>query len=458
MLIAVHYETDLNHCRTMKKSKTIATLIALSAVMAAIQPCRAAETGGARTETITLDEALRLTREHNPRARQATEEVTAAEARVTEGRSGFFPHVSAKAGYRYINPTPEMDFGGTMFKFAPNDNYDARVTAEMMLFDFGRTGRTVDIALSGKNAAGIRRDITVRDLSLATVRAFYSVLFLQEAVKVQDKELTALQQNLDHMQKRYKEGAATRFDLLTTQVRLSAAGNRKIDLKSQLDNQEISLRRLCGLKDEAALKLIGAFDVSPTNLDAAKLRITAMEERPEILLARENVRAASYKKSLAAKEGMPKIMGSASWARTNGYVPDIDVIRPNVSAGVELQVPIFTGFRTSASTREAAAVMRASDQARLDTEELTQAEVKQSLNALHTSVEKIGTTTLQVSQADLAAQHARVRYQNGLATTLDLLNAENALAEAELAHLQARYEYVLNAYDVRRASGDLISH
>jgi len=443
----------------MKKSKTIATLIVLTSVLASTQPCRAADAGTALTGPITLDEALRLTREHNPRAKQAAEEVKAAEERVTVGRSGFFPQVSARAGYRYINPVPEMSLlGGPTFKFAPNDNYDARVTAEMMLFDFGRTGRTVDLALSGKNAAGIRRDITVRDLSLATVRAFYSVLFLQEAVKVQDKELAALQQNLDHMQKRYKEGAATRFDLLTTQVRLSAAGNRKIDLQTQLDNQQISLRRLCGLNNEATLRLSGAFVVSATDMSAAKLLAAAMDGRPENMLARENVRAASYRKSLAAKEGLPKIVGSASWATTNGYVPDIDVIRPNVAAGVELQVPIFTGFRTSASTREAAAMVRASEQERIDTEELSKAELKQSVNELRTSIEKIGTTTLQVSQADLAARQARVRHQNGLATTLDLLDAETALAEAELAHLQARYEYVLNSYNVRRAAGDLISH
>jgi outer membrane protein len=101
-------------------------------------------------------------------------------------------------------------------------------------------------------------------------------------------------------------------------------------------------------------------------------------------------------------------------------------------------------------------MMRSAEQERIDTEDLVQAEVRQSVNSLKTSMEKIETTRLQVSQADLAAQHARTRHQNGLATTLDLLDAENSLAEAELAHLQARYEYVLNAYSVRRAAGDLI--
>jgi outer membrane protein len=442
----------------MKKSNSRATLVVLAAAMALSRPCLAADAAVSPATQITLDEALRLTREHNPRALQATEEVRAAEAKVTESRSGWFPQVSAKAGYTYIDPVSELNFGGAMMQFMPNNNYDAKFTAEMMLFDFGRTGRQVDIARSGKNSAGIRRDLTLRDLSLATVRTFYSVLFLQEAVRVQDKEIAALGQNLDHMQKRYHEGAATRFDMLTTQVRLASAGNRKIDLQNQLRNQEITLRRLCGLTGEAPLSLKGSFDVAAEDADTEKMTAAALDQRPEIILSRENARAATFRKSLAAKEGMPKIMGAASWGTANGYQPDIKEMRTNLAAGVQLQVPIFTGFRTSSSTSEATAMMHAAEQARIDTEEQARAEVKQSVNSLRTSRQKIETTALQVSQAELAAQHARARHQNGLGTTLDLLDAESALAQAELSHLQARYEYVLNSYDVRRASGDLISH
>ena len=440
----------------MKKRNSRAALIAITALISLSGPGMAAEASGARTAPITLDEAIRLTREQNPRALQANEEVRAADAKVTESRSAWFPQVSAKAGYTYLDPVSEMSIGGPVMQFMPHDNYSAKFTAEMMLFDFGRTGSRVDLAKSGRASAGVARDLTVRDLSLATVRSFYSVLFLQEAVKVQDKEIAALASNLEHMQKRYKEGAATRFDLLTTEVRLSAARNRKISLQSQLENQEIAFRRLCGLKGGDHLSLNGSFEVDAIDTNAGKLTTVALEQRPEVMLSRESARAAEARKSLAAKEWLPTITGAASWGTANGYVPDIKEMRTNVMAGIQLQVPLFTGFRTSAANSEATAMMHAAQQQRIDAEEQAEAEVKQALNSLRTSREKIGTTALQVSQAELAARHARIRYQNGMGTTLDLLDAEAALAQAELTHLQARYEYVLNTYDVRRASGDLI--
>ena len=439
----------------MKKRNSIAALLLIAAALTAEQPLQASDRN-APAAALTLDEALRMTREHNPKARQASEEVTAADAKVAESRSAWFPRISGKAGYRYIDPVSKIDMPTGSMQFMPNNNYDARITAEMMIYDFGRTGSTVDLAKAGRNSATIMQDITLRDLSLATVQSFYSVLFLQEAVKVQQKEIAALQKNLDHMQKRYAEGAATRFDLLTTQVRLASAGNRKIDLESKLRNQEITLRRLCGLGEHAPLNLKGSFEIAAAGMDSDKLAASALDHRPEMMLARENLKAATSKKSLAVREFLPKVVGSASWGSTNGYVPDIEKMRTNVAAGVELQVPIFDGFRKSASLREAAAMKRSAEQARIDAEEMTRAEVQQSLNDLNSGREKIETTRLQVSQADLAAQHARIRYNNGLATTLDLLDAEAALAEAELANLQALYEYVLNAYSVRRASGDLI--
>lgn len=437
----------------MKKRNTIAALLLIAVSFSTGEPLLAAEKSAA---PLTLDEALRMTREHNPKARQASEEVKAADAKVTESRSAWFPQISGKAGYRYLDPVSEISFGGAAMKFMPNDNYDARITAEMMLFDFGRTSSTVDMAKAGRNSASIRQNMTLRDLSLATVQTFYSVLFLQEAVRVQEKEVAALRTNLDNMQKRYAEGAATRFDLLTTQVRLSRAATSRIDYQTRLRNQEITLRRLCGLDENAPLNLRGSFDISAAGMNADKLAASALDHRPEVMLARENLKAAAYKKNLATREFLPKIMGSASWGTSNGYVPDIEKMRTNVAAGVELQVPIFDGFGRSAALREAAAMKRSAEEQRLDAEQMSQAEVRQSINDLQSSREKIETTRLQVSQADLAARHARIRYDNGLATTLDLLDAEATLAAAELANLQSRYEYVMNTYSVRRAAGDLI--
>ena len=284
---------------------------------------------------------------------------------------------------------------------------------------------------------------------------FYGILFLRESIRVEEKEITALRKAFDYTSKRYQAGTATRFDVLSTDVRIQAARSKKLGLEHQLRRHELTLRRLTGLAVNTPLDLKGNFSVLPARPDEAALVENAIQRRPELKLAGEYEQSARLRRSLAMKEGLPVVSASASWGVTNGYQPDIDEIRENVAAGVQVELPIFTGFRTSAQRQEAAALLRAAAERRIDTEEQVRTDVQETVHALETARENILTTESQVQQAKLAAEHARARYENGMATTLDLLDTEASLAQAELARLQAAYDYVLNNYTLKRATGEV---
>ncbi|MEE9904112.1 MAG: TolC family protein [Chlorobium sp.] len=404
---------------------------------------------------LTLDETIRMVQEKNPSLKAAAEEVTAAEARIRQSRSAYYPQITAGAGYTYIDPVSEMGFGGSEpVQFMPNDNYEAKVTARATLLDFGKRGKTVDIARSGRNAAAHSLDIAERDISYRTVELFYGILFLRESIRVQDKEITALQKALDHTSKRYQAGTATRFDVLSTDVRIQAARSKKLSLQHQLRRHELTLHRLTGLAVNDPLELKGSFDVRPSFSDEASLVAAALQRRSESKLAAEQEQSARANRDIAMKQGLPVVSASASWGIANGYQPDIDEIRENFAAGIHVELPIFTGFRTSAERQEAAALLRAAAQRRIDAEQQIKNDVEESLHAFETSRENILTTQSQVEQARLAAEHARARYENGVATTLDLLDTEAALAQAELARLQAAYDYLMNNYALKRATGE----
>ncbi|WP_449257638.1 TolC family protein [Chlorobium limicola] len=404
---------------------------------------------------LTLDETIRMVQEKNPSLKAAAEEVTAAEARIRQSRSAYYPQITAGAGYTYIDPVSEMGFGGSEpVQFMPNDNYEAKVTARATLLDFGKRGKTVDIARSGRNAAAHSLDIAERDISYRTVELFYGILFLRESIRVQDKEITALQKALDHTSKRYQAGTATRFDVLSTDVRIQAARSKKLSLQHQLRRHELTLHRLTGLAVNDPLELKGSFDVRPSFSDEASLVAAALQRRSESKLAAEQEQSARANRDIAMKQGLPVVSASASWGISNGYQPEIDEIRENVAAGIHVELPIFTGFRTSAERQEASALLRAAAQRRIDAEQRIKTDVEETLHAFETSREKILTTQSQLQQARLAAEHARARYENGVATTLDLLDTEAALAQAELARLQAAYDYLMNNYALKRATGE----
>ena len=410
----------------------------------------------AAEEPLTIEKTIRMVRENNPALKAAADDVSAADARITQSRSAYFPQISASAGYTYLDPVSEMSFfGSPMLKFAPNNNYEAKVTAKATLFDFGKRGSTVDLAKTGKKTAEHTLEISRRELSFQAVQLFYGILFIRENIKVEEKEIAALSKALDFTTKRYKSGASTRFDVLSTEVRIAAAKSKMLDLNHELLRQELTLRRLTGIAENVPLNIQGSFAVTPTGHENTENVRHALEQRLEMQLANEHEHAAEQRRSIAMKGGLPVVSGSASYGVTNGLMPDINEIRENFVGSLHLEIPLFSGFKTSAERQEATALMHAAANRKFDTQQQVKSDVEETTHALQTALEKITATEAQVQQAKLAAEHARARYENGMATVLDLLNTEASLSQAELARLQANYAYVINNYTLKRATGEI---
>jgi outer membrane protein len=414
--------------------------------------------GGAEpapTTPLTIEKTIQLVRQQHPSLKAAAEDIAAAEARVTQSRSSYYPQLSAGAGYTALNPISEASFGGgASIKFMPNDNYDAKVSAKATLLDFGRRSGSVELALTGKTVAEEQLEFSQRELSWQTVQLFYGTLFLRESIKVETTEITALNKALDYTKKRYQAGVATPFDIFSTEVRIAAARNRQLDLEHELRRNELALRRLTGIAESVPLALEGSFALAP-NVERAEFALVAeaMAQRIELKLSRQHETAARQQNALAKKEGLPMLTGALSYGITNGFQPDIYQMRNNVAANLHLEVPLFSGFRTSAKQQENAAQLRAAALRSIDAEQQIKNDVDETMHALHTASEKSITTEVQVKQAELATKHARSRYENGMATTLDLLDTEASLAQAKLAQLQAAYACVINSYKLKRATG-----
>ena len=260
------------------------------------------------------------------------------------------------------------------------------------------------------------------------MQLFYGILFIRESITVEQKEIAALSKALDFTTKRYKTGAATRFDVLSTEVRIAAARSKMLDLKHELLRQELTLRRLTGMADDLPLNIQGSFAVTPAAHENTGLVKHALEQRLEMQLASEHEHAARQRRSIAMKDGLPVVSGSASYGVTNGLMPDINEIRENFAGSLHLEVPLFSGFKTSAERQEATALVHAAANRKFDTQQQVKSDVEETTHALETASEKITTTEVQVQQAKLAAEHARARYENGMATALDLLNTEASLS------------------------------
>jgi len=409
---------------------------------------------GQGTDSLTVGEAVRRAVENHPLVDQASQTIRAARARIAESRSAYYPFIEAELSYTRLGPVPELTFPGLgAFKLYPENNFDEHLSLRQTVYDFGKTDAAVSMSRSGVRLARDNLAFVKTTLAFQTIQSFYAVLFLRESIVVQDQQIDALVQHLSATQKKQQSGTATDFDVLTTQVRIAAAQNRKIDLRNNLERQEASFRRFIGLPPGEEVRLRGAFDTALISLNDDSLMAAAGERRIELKQSADAERAAVLQERFASKRDNPAISVNLAYGAKNGFQPDIDEQLGNWVLGIEARVPIFDGFLTSSSRREARAALRAAEARTRDVERLVVAEVQQAISDARSAAEKIGTSELQVEQARQALDMAIVRYESGVITNLDVIDAEAALAEARLSYLQSLYLYEVSRYALERAVG-----
>ncbi|MEJ2617676.1 MAG: TolC family protein [Ignavibacteriaceae bacterium] len=372
-------------------------------------------------DTITLQQAITLALTNQPLLKQAVEDVNAAEAKIKEQNSFYYPRINSNLSYTRIGPVPTIQFGGTGFTLAPNNNYDVHITASQLVYDFGKRSALVDLVKSYKLSSEDKLKLIKNNLSYQTVQVFYTILFTEKSIKVKDEQINTLKKHIELTNKKVQSGSATDFDVLTTEVRVASAENQKIDLENNLNKEKIYLKNLLGWPSDKEVNLSGNFNIDTSLFNNDSLVEEAFQKRPEMKLAKDAENSALVSKQVASLTDKPTLSVIANYGFKNGYEPNLDVLRGNWAAGINASIPIFNGNLRDAKVEEAEAHLKSSSAKILELERKIRSQVELAAADLKASKSKIKTSELQVKQARDAVSRAEVRYRDGVITNWKLL-------------------------------------
>ncbi|MGD8921705.1 MAG: TolC family protein [Candidatus Zixiibacteriota bacterium] len=405
-------------------------------------------------DSLTVQQAVQMAVSNQPAVKQAEQQVEARRANVEVEKSHYYPDISIRGLYSRLGPVETITVGpGETFDLFPANNYDAHLQLRQTVYDFGERSASVRAAEAEKTAVGDRIDLVKSNLAYQTVAVFNTILILHRSIAVIEDQIKALNEHLDVTRKKVEAGTATDFEVLTTQVRIAEARDQLIDAKTSLDEQEIVFRRLTGMSPQQPVMLRGTFEKSTIALMPDSLRQVATEQRPELIAARDAVTAAESRVRLTSLGFRPSLDVTFTSGFKNGYIPNLNRLKGNYTAGLELKIPIFNGFRTRHKTSVADADVRAAQERVADIERQVNADVSRAIAAVNSSVDKIGNSEIQVRQAERAVDLAQSQYDAGVVTNLDVLDAQTALAQARLVHLKALYKYTMSLSQLDQATG-----
>jgi Outer membrane protein len=407
-----------------------------------------------KADTLFINQAIKEAVETHPTILQAVEALKAADARIALAKSNYQPTVDGTATFANIGPAPSIDFGGKSFKMAPNNNYNAAINVNQMVYDFGRTKSDIAIEEQNKNLTGITIEQAKQRIASSVVGTYLSLLYLQMAKDVKDEQLRTLNGHLDIVTKKKATGSATEYEILTTKVRISNIESQRSDIITLLGVQQAVLNSLLGREAGSPIAVSKSIPVNQPNVTADSLYRYAFTNRSELKLASEKATLAEMKYKLVKMENNPTLSFFANGGVKNGYPLYLNDPKLNYTVGLAFRIPIFDGNRTANNAVIAhSAIVNSGYEAEAIRRNVS-TEVAEAKLSMEAAQSKIRQFEMQQQQALKALQLAEASYKAGTVTNLDLLDATTSLSESQLYLIKAKVDYCNSLYKLKVALGE----
>lgn len=409
--------------------------------------------------SLTLDQALRYALEHNYSIRQARERLREQEGLIVEVRADALPNVSLDGNYSRDDKSFDESTSGS--SSAPSyQNWTVGIHVRQILYGGGGVSAALDAAKTTRLAASLDIQSVVNAVLLDVRTRFADVLLNRERIQVQEKSVALLEEQLQTVKNRFEAGSVSQFEVLTAEVALANAQPALISARNAFRIAVDELRAVLGYQGSFAdIQKVPNFEgtlvFSPVNYDLEASLAAARAKRPELRRLEELRKAREAGVTVAKSNYLPQVYLTGGYeGRKSRFSNAVSDSVDGWTAGVEASWAIFDGARTRGRVAQARAQL---NQARLGVSEQTLAievEVRRALSSLQEAAELAEAAGKVVEQATEALRLADVRYRNGAATQLDVLQARVALTEAQLNRLEANYRHTVALATVRKAIGE----
>ncbi len=409
----------------------------------------------------TMDAALARAYQGNPQLNAQRAIVRQNDESVAQALSGYRPTLSATASVarQFTNTTgvippipPELPNGISYSIKGYTDPWTVGISGQQTLFNGGRTANQVRHAESQVSAARETLRMMEESILLSAAIVYMDVSRDTANLEVQQNNIRVLQRTLKDTQNRFTAGQVTTTDVAQAEAQLAAGQANLYAAESTLMTTKANYKRIIGV-DPANLAPASPVDrLAPTTLNAAVTVGTA--ENPAISAALYGVDVAQLQVKIAEGALWPTLALQGSFQQQN--YPNI--LTPNLFLGtvmVNLSVPLYQGGAEYSAIRLDKETV---GQQRLNVDQVrdqTQANVVQAWGQLQAAKAQVEAAIRQNEASERALEGVRNEAQAGQRTTLDVLNAEQALVNARVALIVAQHDRVVASYSLLAAVGRL---
>jgi len=399
---------------------------------------------GVIPETLSLEEAIEVALQYNPGVGVAEQGVWVSRGQLTQALSALQPRLDVSAQRSTPVNLPPFSFQ------SPGTTYATNFTLSQAIYTGGSAQKGAAAAgdlLRGSQAAYQR---TRQQIAFAVRQTYYGVLTAEQAVKVAQDVVSSAQEHLRVAKLRYQAGVAPQYDVLAAEARVARVEQELISAGAGRATAWASLSTVLGVAIPAGTKLSTPPSVAPAEVGLAELTEEALGKRPDLGVVAAQVAAAKGQLLIARAARQPTISGSISYTvlpKTTipgeqfGLEPGSELVVSQSSGTVALAAywSLFNGGLVTGQIRTAEARQREAEQMLESLKLQIGLEVRQAYFALEAARAQLLAAQKEVDQAREAHRIATLRYQEGVGTSVEILDADATLEGARTRLNQATY-------------------
>ena len=445
-------------------SKQLALALAFSAGVMGFAPAayaetkaaneiKAAEAESASTVYLTLEEALVMAAKNNRNIHLAEYAKDLAKWQRAELRRthGITVSVEGKAGRidgRAYNAPRST--GTVKYKH----DYSGTASASFPIFTGGQLENSIKAADYSYDAANLSLEATKQTIRQVTTAAYYGVLHCFNLVKVNSDSVETLREHQKNVDAAYAVGTVAKNDVLRSQVQLASAEQAFTNALNDYYVAVSQLNNIIGLPTENDTRPTDEMTYKGYDLQLDKCLEYAMSHRPDGIAAQRKAKAARHALSAAKGAAMPEIAIVANRSVSGEHINNTNHDNGNSwFAGVAASWDVFDNGINRAKVHQAKAQYQQALEAAEQQQESIRLEVREAFLDMLAAEQNIMTAGKAVEQAKEDFKIASLRYDSGIGTHIDVMDAEDNLNKARTNYAVALYSYNIGKAELDRAMG-----
>ncbi|MGR8932584.1 MAG: TolC family protein [Gammaproteobacteria bacterium] len=417
------------------------------------------------TGVFTLQEAIDYALENNPDIAIMQARIEQAEAQLGEALAHFYPQVKVSLSYQHSdNPAQafsmiiaqrRLDFNGGDFNHPGGvDNYRPQLMATYSLFRGGQDYFNKQAAELGVETSAFEKTATRHHLINNVTAAYYGYLAAKDAHELSRHAIEAVQSELDQSRIRFEAGTLLKSDVLSLEVQLAEAKDAEIQAANAIEIAQDMLKTLLGLSVVQNFAVAETLDQSlpanPSEFDV--LMKLAMVQHPGLKAADKH--AEMVEKQLDAAKGahLPRMDAYVAYGSDSKNLA-FSSNRDNVTAGVQVELDVFSGFATEERIRKAEHELTAARESARKMRLQVENQVKTARLKLLEALNREKVTSVAVESAEEALRLVSAQRNAGVVTVTRYIEAEVARDKAKTRDISARYDALRAETELKLAIG-----